>query len=300
MKATALCLAAAILVGCQTTRQVSSNQVAVKTLGVNGADFAYVEDGKGATVVFVHGTCGDWRTWEGVRPSIAKRYHFVALSRRYHFPNAWTDDGSSYTMVQQVEDVAAFIRALDVGKVHLVGASWGGRLVAYLVLKYPELVRSVVMSDPAGLMPPATDEGREAAAAFAKDIAESDAAADRGDAKQAAILRFNAVHGDPAAFQNASAARQERFLDNARTLRPMSHGAAPPPVRCEDLAALRVPAMVMGGDATRANFRFGDEATIACLPKGTATAIIPNAPHMWYPIAPVAGAEAILSFVEKY
>jgi pimeloyl-ACP methyl ester carboxylesterase len=222
------------------------------------------------------------------------------LSRRYHYPNAWSDDGSNYTMAQQVEDVAAFIRALEVGKVHLVGASWGGRLAGYLVLKYPELVRSVVMSDPAALMPPTTPEGQAAAAAYQKDIADSRAAADRGDARQAAILLFNAVHGDPTAFQNASAARQERFLDNARTLVPMYHGAASPPVRCEDLAALTVPAMVMRGENTRANFRFGDEAVIACLPTGTATAVIPNAPHMWYPVAPQAGAEAILAFIDKH
>lgn len=156
------------------------------------------------------------------------------------------------------------------------------------------------MSDPAALMAPTTAEGKAAAAEYAKDIAESRAAADRGDPKQAAILLFNAVHGDPTAFQNVSAVRQERFLDNSRTLGPMYHGAAPPSVRCEDLAALKVPAMVMRGENTRANFRFGDEAAIACLPKGTATAIIPNAPHMWYPIAPQAGAEAILAFIENH
>lgn len=129
VRATALCLAAVILSGCQTARQVSPDRVQVKTLTANGVQLAYVEEGKGDTVVFVHGACGDWRTWEGVRPIIAKKYHFVALSRRYHYPNAWTDDGNNYTMAQQVEDVADFIRALNVGKVHLVGASWGGRLV---------------------------------------------------------------------------------------------------------------------------------------------------------------------------
>jgi esterase len=300
VKATALLLAVAAVTGCTSTGQASSDKVNVKKLTANGAEFAYVEDGKGPTVVFVHGACGDWRTWEGVRPLIAKRYHFVALSRRYHYPNVWTDDGGNYTMAQQVEDVAAFIRALDVGKVHLVGASWGGRLVGYLAVKYPELIRSVTMSDPAALMAPTTTEGKAAAADYAKDIAESRAAADRGDAKQATILLFNAVHADSTAFQKASAERQEHFLDNSRTLGPMYHGASPPPMRCEDLAALKMPAMVMRGENTRANFRFGDEAALACLPSGTATAVVPNAPHMWYPVNPTAGAEAILSFIDKH
>ncbi len=300
MRLTVLSISFLLLVGCQTTRTVSTDQIKVKTLDVNGAQLSYVEDGTGDTVVFVHGAGGDWRTWEGVRPFIAKKYHFVAMSRRYHFPNKWSDEGNRYTMDQQVEDVAALIRGLNVGRVHLVGGSWGGRLVGYLAVKYPELLRSVVMSDPAALMAPTSAEGKAAAADYQKDIAESRAAATRGDAKEAAILLFNAVHGDSKAFENASPVRQQRFLENARTLAPMYAGAAPAPMKCEDLAALKVPAMVMRGENTRANFRYGDDAVLACLPPDTESVVIPNAPHMWYPVTPKVGAEAILAFVAKH
>jgi hypothetical protein len=47
-----------------------------------------------------------------------------------------------YSQTQHVEDLAGFIRALNVGKVHLVSNSGGGRLVGHVALKYPELVRS--------------------------------------------------------------------------------------------------------------------------------------------------------------
>jgi pimeloyl-ACP methyl ester carboxylesterase len=295
-----LFIALVLLTTCQTSRQVSTDQIKVKTILVNGADLAYVEQGTGETVVFVHGAAGDWRTWESVRPFIAQKYHFVALSRRYHFPNKWTDDGSRYSMDQQVDDVAAFIRGLNVGRVHLVGGSWGGRLVGYLAVRYPELLRSVVMSDPSGLIAPTSPEGKAAIADYQKDIAESRAAANRGDAREAAIILFNAVHGDSKAFENAAPVRQQRFLDNARTLGPMFAGTAPTPIRCEDLAGLKVPAMVLRGENTRANFRFGDEAALACLPVGTASAVIPSAPHMWYPVAPKAGAEEILAFIAKH
>ena len=86
--------------------------------------------------------------WEGLRPLVAEKYHFVSLSLRYHYPNAWADDGRNYSMTQHVENVVAFIRALKVGKVHLVGNSYGGRLVAYVALQYPELLRSVVLGEP--------------------------------------------------------------------------------------------------------------------------------------------------------
>ena len=156
------------------------------------------------------------------------------------------------------------------------------------------------MSDPAALVAPTSADGKAAAAAYAKDIADSRAAATRGDSKQAAILLFNAVCGDPHAFEVAPPERQARFLDNARTLAPMYSARPAVPVRCEDLASLRVPAMVLRGEDTRANFRFGDEAALACLPGSTASAVIPRAPHMWYPVAPQAGAEAILTFISKH
>jgi pimeloyl-ACP methyl ester carboxylesterase len=221
------------------------------------------------------------------------------LSRRYHYPNAWVDDGANYTMTQHVEDVATFIRILNVGKVHLVGASWGGRVAGYLVLKYPELVRSVTLSDPA-LIAPVSVEGKAAFGAYQKDVGKSREAAKKVDARQAAILLYDAVQDEPGAFDKAPPVQQQRFLDNAKTLAPMYAGAAPPPVTCEQLAAIKVPMLVMSGEKTRAIFRYGNKTLTSCLPKGTATAMIPNSPHMWYPINPAGGAEAILAFIAKY
>jgi hypothetical protein len=53
------------------------------------------------------------------------------------------------------------------------------------------------------------------------------------------------------------------------------------------------------GENTRANFRYGNETLIGCLPKTTATAIIPGAPHTWYAVNP-AGARAVLAFISQH
>jgi pimeloyl-ACP methyl ester carboxylesterase len=294
-----LCIIAAMLSACQSVQHRSTDAMEVKKMEVNGIELSYVEEGKGDTVVFVHGASGDWRTWEGVRPIISEKYQYVALSRRYHYPNAWADDGKNYTMTQHVEDVAAFIRNLNVGKVHLVGASWGGRVAGYLVLRYPELVRSISLSDPA-LIAPISVDGKTALAVYQKDVGKSREAAKKGDARQAAILLYDAVQDAPGAFDKAPPVQQQRFLDNAKTLSPMYTGAAPAPVTCEQLAAIKVPVLVMSGEKTRAIFRYGNERLINCLPKGTATAMIPNSPHLWYPINPSGGAEAIIAFIAKH
>ena len=283
----------------QSIRHPTTEEMQVKKLRVNGVELAYVEEGKGETVVFVHGAAGDWRNWEGLRPSIVERYHFVSLSRRYHYPNAWTDDGRNYTRMQHVEDVAAFIRALNVGKVHLVGNSAGGFLVGYVALKYPELLRSVVLGEP-GIIAPTSAEGKAALAAIQSDQAKTRAAAKAGDARQAVILLWAAVLDDPDAFQKFSVVQQQRSLDNANTLAPSYADAGPPPVTCEQLGALKVPALVMRGENTRASFRYSNEMLVSCLPKNTATAVVPNAPHNWFAANPDAGAKAILAFITQH
>jgi pimeloyl-ACP methyl ester carboxylesterase len=98
------------------------------------------------------------------------------------------DDGRNHTMAQHVEDVAAFIRALNVGKVHLVGNSYGGNVVARVALKYPELLRSVVLGEPGGLIAPVSAEGKAAVAAAQKETEKFRQAIEAGDLRQAAIL----------------------------------------------------------------------------------------------------------------
>ena len=295
----AFLLFSVLLAGGYSMGFVPTEKIQVKQMWVNGVYLAYVEEGRGETVVFVHGAYGDWRTWERVRPTIAERYRFVALSLRYHYPNPWPDNGENYSVAQHMEDVAQFIRQLNVGKVHLVGSSFGGRLIGYVALKYPELLRSVVMADPS-IIAPASVEGKAASAEAGKDHAKSVEAAKAGDDKQATILLFNAVLNDPDAFRKAPVAIQQRVLDNARTV-PLFH-ARPTilPTTCEQLASLKVPALVLSGENTRASYRYGNETLLSCLPKNTATAVIPNAPHMWYDTNPDAGARAILAFISQH
>ena len=283
----------------ESMRHRATEEMQVKQMRVNGVDLAYVEEGKGETVVFVHGSDGDWRNWEGLRPLVAEKYHYVSLSLRYHYPNAWADDGKNYSITQHVEDVAAFIRGFNAGKVHLVGNSYGGRLVGYVALKYPELIRSVVMGDP-GLIAPISAEGKAALAAIQRDQTKTRAAAKAGDAGKAVMLLWAAVLDDPDAFQKMSGMQQQRLLDNANTLAPSYADTSAPSVTCEQLGAFKVSAQVITGDKSRANFRYGNEMLLSCLPKSTATAVVPNARHSWFADNPDAAAKAILAFIQQH
>jgi non-heme chloroperoxidase len=267
-----------------------SGDAQVKMLKVNDdVELAYAEEGKGDAVVFVHGALGDWRTWEDLRSFISERYHYVSLSRRYHYPNQWADDGKHYSQSQHVEDLAAFILALNVGTVHLVGNSGGGRLVGLVALKYPELVRSVVLGEPDVLIAPTPTKGEAALAADQERRAKIQAAVKAGDLRQAVMLFV----GGQEAFQTLPPEQQQRLLDNAKTL---GLGAATP-VTCEQLGRLEAPALVIRGEKSG----WQEHARLlACLPKTTEFVVIPGAHHGWHRANPKASAKAILTFIAKH
>ena len=67
-----LCIIAAMLSACQSVQHRSTDAMEVKKMGVNGFELSYVEEGKGDTVVFVHGAGGGLANLGGVAPDHVK------------------------------------------------------------------------------------------------------------------------------------------------------------------------------------------------------------------------------------
>lgn len=65
---------------------LSATAAPIKQINVNGTTVAYVEEGQGDPVVLVHGSLGDYRTWNGEMDAFAERYHVISYSLRYHYP----------------------------------------------------------------------------------------------------------------------------------------------------------------------------------------------------------------------
>src|SRR6266540_716094 len=96
-----------------------------KQMSVNGTTITYVDEGTGPMVLFVHGAYSDHRVWEAQREVVTKGYRYVVLDLRYFGTAPWSDDGKHFNVATHAADVAAFIRALKVGPIHLVGRSYG-------------------------------------------------------------------------------------------------------------------------------------------------------------------------------
>lgn len=119
----------------------------LKRLHVNDTELHYVEKGSGTLAVCVHGTLGDYRTWQKQITDFAQRYHVVAYSRRYHFPNRKTDT-LEYSAGLHAEDLAELIRKFTDSPAHLITASWGGNVALQLALSDPSLVRTIILGEP--------------------------------------------------------------------------------------------------------------------------------------------------------
>ena len=121
---------------------------ATKEINVNGMTMTYVEEGSGQPIVFVHGAVSDLRAWEPIREAISAKYRFIAPTQRYFGRGDWADKGEKFGTATHAADIAAFIKALGLGPVHLVGWSMGASVATVVALENPELVQSVVLFEP--------------------------------------------------------------------------------------------------------------------------------------------------------
>ncbi|MDC6351050.1 alpha/beta hydrolase [Zeaxanthinibacter sp. PT1] len=122
----------------------------IKSVKVNGAELHYTDQGKGETVLFVHGTQEDYRVFSFYTDSLAKDFRVITYSRRYNYPNtnAYTK-GDEFSARSEAKDLADFVKALGLGRVHLVGHSFGGIIAMQFASDHPEMLRSLVLSEPA-------------------------------------------------------------------------------------------------------------------------------------------------------
>lgn len=109
---------------------------------INGTEWFYTAQGKGETILFLHGGLDTAANYERLCASLADAYRVVSVDRRGHGRTADTDAPFDYTLM--AAETRAFIAALDLGAVHLLGYSDGANIGLHLASAFPETVKSLV------------------------------------------------------------------------------------------------------------------------------------------------------------
>jgi len=113
------------------------------TIQNGGIELYYESTGAGDAVVLLHGLgsyVGDWRPQV---EALSDSFRIIAVDLRGHGRSG--KPAGPYSVPQFAADVAALIRALDVGSAHVVGLSLGGAVAFQLAVDAPSLVRSLVI-----------------------------------------------------------------------------------------------------------------------------------------------------------
>ena len=117
-----------------------------RTVEAGGVRFAYRELGTGAgvPVVFLHHFSAVLDDWDPrVIDGIAANHRVIAFDNR----GVGASSGSvPHTIDEMGRDAIAFIRALGLEKVDLLGFSLGGGVAQMIALQAPELVRRMILA----------------------------------------------------------------------------------------------------------------------------------------------------------
>jgi esterase len=267
----------------------------LKSVEVNGYDMAYQEAGSGAPLVLVHGALVDYRYWSEQVPKFAKNYRVIAVSLRHYYPEKWDGKGDDFSYEQHAADVAALIKKLNLGKVHLLGHSRGGGVVVNIAKTHPEVIKTLILADATGfesMLPKTSDEDAENASAdrirtLQKNLADGNV--------ELGLQTFVDSLGAPGAWASRSAESKQQFIDNLGTATQM---AVAPPTSCEQVAKFDFPILLVHGERSAKRFSAMSVALRKCkdVPEPT---VIPNAAHGMMRDNPSAFNAAVADFLKR-
>jgi pimeloyl-ACP methyl ester carboxylesterase len=280
------------------------------SIDVGSASLFYEEAGVGDPVVFVHGIPTDYRAWSAQAGPLSKRFRTISLSRRYATPNTREGDLKDSTVGNNAADLKGLIEKLGIAPVHLVGHSYGGFIAAYLAADHPDLVRSLVLVEPAvstllvanqkssaqvfSLLLKSPSVALSARKFQSGSLNPSLKALDAGDAQKAVELNVDGVQDWKGAYSKMPEDARKMMLDNARTIAELRTEF--PRFTAEEAGKISCKTMVMNGQASVLWLRRIGELVQDAVPKSR-RALVPGTRHFPHMENPGAFNDQLLAFL---
>lgn len=115
----------------------------------DGIRLAYIDEGKGSeTILMIHGLGSYLPAWKKNIGELSKNYRVIAVDLPGYGKSSKAPHSGLMTFYAGV--IGELIQKLDLGPVNLAGHSMGGQISMVLALEKPELVKRLILVDPAG------------------------------------------------------------------------------------------------------------------------------------------------------
>lgn len=120
-----------------------------KYIVIDSINIAYIEAGRGKPLLFLHGVGSDLSQWENNYPYFLERYRVLGID----LPGFGKSDKPQleYSFEFYANTIIKFLDKLCIGKINLVGHSFGGHLTLYLAIHFPERLSKIIIVDSAGI-----------------------------------------------------------------------------------------------------------------------------------------------------
>ena len=268
---------------------------------LDGVELEYEIRGEGEPVVLVHaGIFADWFKPLVDEPALASRYRVVSY-HRVGYAGSSRPVGP-VSIVQQAAHLRGLMRHLGIERAHLVGHSSGGNIVLQLAFDAPDLVRSLVLMEPAL---PVTTLGPERMLTMRAAMAPVFEAYGVGDKASAVDGFMRGVSGPgyrvvldralPGAFEQAVLDADTFFGQELPSLQEWS-------LRREDAARITQPVLsVVGAKSKQLSpiWAARHQMVLSWLPKAEGL-VLPDATHLLHVEHPRAVAEALAAFFAQH
>ena len=114
----------------------------------------FVEVGEGPPALLIPGAFTTYRTWNRVVADLAASNRVLAVDYVGVGDSDKPEQGFRYTIEEQADVMAEMIANLRLGRVNVVGASYGGSVALNLAARYPDLLNKVVCIEGGALITP--------------------------------------------------------------------------------------------------------------------------------------------------
>jgi pimeloyl-ACP methyl ester carboxylesterase len=116
---------------------------------VDGNRVHYRDEGKGRTVILIHGTASSLHTWDQWSDHLKGKYRLIRMDLP-GFGLTGPDRNDRYEVSDDIRFISTFLATIGVERADFVGSSLGGRVAWEYALKYPRKVRTLTLMNALG------------------------------------------------------------------------------------------------------------------------------------------------------